>query len=90
MGRVNDLIIERSETVIIDPCSECEGEGVITYEIIRPQGFTRDIGYIDTDEEECTHCAGLGKIDRLCIHCNEPITFGSKGRNSFVCEECSS
>ena len=90
MGRVNDLIIAQSETIIRDPCSECEGSGYIDQEIYRPQNFTRDIGYIDTIEVECTHCAGTGKVDRACIHCNEPIILYSMGYNSFVCEECSS
>lgn len=37
-------------------CSECEGHGIV--EVYRYQGFTRDVGYIDT--EPCSECDGSG------------------------------
>lgn len=87
MGRISDFVIQLSETFITDPCSECEGQGVIIYEIERAHNFNRDVGYIDTAQMPCTRCDGSGKMNRTCIHCNEPITL-NMGHKSFVCEEC--
>lgn len=89
MGRISDFVIEQSETFITDSCSECNGQGTIIYEIERAHNFGRDVGYIDTTEMECERCNGAGTVHRACIHCNEPIT-ANRGRNAFVCDDCSS
>jgi len=43
-------------------CTECNGNGYITWEINVPHNFGRDIGYIDTDTSECNECAGYGWV----------------------------
>ena len=89
MGRMSDCVIEQSETFITDRCPECNGQGTIIYEIERAHNFSRDVGYIDTTEMECERCEGTGTVQRECIHCNEPITT-NRGKNAFVCDDCSS
>ena len=89
MGRMSDFVIEQSETFITDRCPECNGQGTIIYEIKRAHNFSRDVGYIDTTEMECERCEGTGTVQRECIHCNEPITT-NRGKNAFVCDDCSS
>ena len=41
------------------PCQEC-GDGYIEYDVPKPQGFDRDVGYIDSATEVCPECQGLG------------------------------
>jgi len=43
-------------------CKKCDGNGYISWEVIMPQGFTRDIGYPDSETAECRDCAGYGWI----------------------------
>ncbi len=43
-------------------CPECNGEGVVLHEFERPQGFSRDVGYIDTKWIDCLDCYGDGEI----------------------------
>jgi len=43
-------------------CKKCGGNGYISWEVIMPQGFTRDIGYPDSETAECRDCAGKGSI----------------------------
>jgi len=45
MGKIKNLLIEAMETPIMDACSECDGLGQVFYEVVRPQGFGRDVGY---------------------------------------------
>tara|TARA_B100000035_G_scaffold50171_1_gene38736 strand:+ start:2328 stop:2621 length:294 start_codon:yes stop_codon:yes gene_type:complete len=42
-------------------CEECEGSGVITSDVARPQSFSRDIGVIDEIETTCQECQGSGR-----------------------------
>ena len=44
-------------------CPECNGDGYITYEVARRQGFDRDIGYLEDVSETCPLCLGDGEID---------------------------
>lgn len=46
-----------------DICPHCNGEGIITFEIARPQGFGRDIGVIDVMTELCSRCGGDGEVE---------------------------
>ena len=52
----DDLLIARQ-------CPECGGRGEIEVDIYRRQGFTRDIGYIDTEWQTCDVCDGDGEIE---------------------------
>jgi len=52
----DDLLIARQ-------CPECGGRGEIEVDIYRCQGFTRDIGYIDTEWQTCDVCDGDGEIE---------------------------
>jgi len=47
-------------------CVECDGWGDVEIEVYKPQSFSRDIGYIDTDRGECETCNGLGVIEKEC------------------------
>ena len=42
-------------------CEECEGSGVITTDVARPQSFSRDIGEIEEVETTCEECLGTGR-----------------------------
>jgi DnaJ-class molecular chaperone len=86
MGRMSDMVIDDTETPIMVVCPECDGEGYIEYEVPRPQGFGRDVGYIDTETEVCETCDGDGEIERLC-ECGEPVT-RIMGDDATECEEC--
>jgi len=44
-------------------CPHCNGEGIITFEVARPQGFGRDIGVIDVMTEPCSRCGGDGEVE---------------------------
>ena len=42
-------------------CPECDGSGEVVEEYARRQGFSRDIGYIDTRIITCEDCDGSGE-----------------------------
>ena len=44
-------------------CEECEGSGVITSDVARPQSPSRDVGVIDEIETTCQECQGSGRND---------------------------
>ena len=52
----DDILISRQ-------CPECGGRGEIEVDFYRYQGFTRDIGYIDTKWQTCDVCDGDGEIE---------------------------
>jgi hypothetical protein len=86
MGKIKNLLIEAMETPIMDACSECDGLGQVFYEVARPQGFGRDVGYLDEVQEPCNECSGDGEVSRLC-DCGEVVTLGM-GHDAYICEEC--
>ena len=43
-------------------CPVCVGDGQIEYEIERRQTFGRDIGYLDTEWDDCYACEGTGEV----------------------------
>ena len=45
------------------PCPDCDGEGRVEYDLPRPHGFGRDVGYIDTVMDDCETCSGHGEIE---------------------------
>jgi RecJ-like exonuclease len=45
------------------PCPECEGRGTMTYERVYTQNFSRDIGFIDEYEDDCSNCGGTGEVE---------------------------
>ena len=86
MGKIKNLLIEAMETPIMDACSKCDGLGQVFYEVVRPQGFGRDVGYLDEVQEPCIECSGDGEVSRLC-DCGEDVTLGM-GHDAYICEEC--
>ena len=86
MGKMKDLLIELQETPLMVRCEDCDGEGYSYFEIIRPQSFTRDIGYVEEVREVCETCSGDGKMERLC-DCGMPVT-KIMGQDAEVCMEC--
>jgi excinuclease UvrABC ATPase subunit len=44
-------------------CPECFGLGEVELNTFKPQSFSRDVGYIETNMESCEHCEGLGVIE---------------------------
>jgi len=73
-------------TNIMVQCPECSGDGWVEVEIPKPQGFGRDIGYIDTTTERCEACNGEGEIELLC-DCGEPVPI-NMGQDAEQCPEC--
>ena len=65
MGKIKNMLIEAMETPIMDACSECQGSGLIEVDVVRPQGFGRDVGVIDGVLEVCETCSGDGEVARL-------------------------
>ena len=49
----------------MDACSECRGSGMVGVDLVRPQGFGRDVGVIDVGMEVCETCSGDGEVERL-------------------------
>ncbi len=49
----------------MDACSECRGSGMVEVDVVRPQGFGRDVGVIDVGMEVCETCSGDGEVERL-------------------------
>jgi DnaJ-class molecular chaperone len=49
----------------MDACSECQGSGLIEVDVVRPQGFGRDVGVIDVEMEVCETCSGDGEVEQL-------------------------
>jgi RecJ-like exonuclease len=88
MGKMKDHLIELQETPIMDRCADCDGDGYSYFEIIRPQSFSRDIGYLEEVREVCETCSGDGKVERLC-ECGSCVTLGM-GHDAEYCEDCSS
>ena len=87
MSKMRDEIIRLKETPIKEDCPVCEGDGYIEIETPKPANFNRDVGYLDTDKEQCETCSGEGKVDRLCSECDNPVT-QIRGPRAKVCEEC--
>ena len=97
MGKMKDLLLEMCETPMRDVCPECDGKGEVEVEIARPQGFNRDIGYLDTAWETCEDCHGDGVVDRTCVECGYVIYKAHHDHNNVLvvaahdatlCEEC--
>jgi DnaJ-class molecular chaperone len=86
MGKIKNLLIEAMETPIMNACSKCDGLGQVFFEVVRPQGFGRDVGYLDEVQEPCSDCSGDGEVSRLC-DCGEEVTLGM-GHDAYICEEC--
>ena len=86
MGKMKELLMELQETPIMTPCPDCLGTGSVEYEIPRPHGPDRDVGYLDTRTEVCETCSGDGEIERLC-DCGEPVTL-IMGEDAEICNEC--
>jgi hypothetical protein len=102
MSKIKQQMMAMCEEPMMDPCVECLGDGVVEVDVPRPQSFSRDIGYMDSETIECEHCAGVGKVDRLCVECGEEIYkayvnrthIGGEDRmvlnpaTQTLCEEC--
>jgi len=44
-------------------CPDCDGEGRVEYDLPRPHGFNRDVGYLDTVMDDCETCSGYGELE---------------------------
>ena len=44
-------------------CSICDGEGLETVEVAKPQSFSRDVGEIYEELHPCERCDGSGYIE---------------------------
>ena len=44
-------------------CEDCDGDGWYEAEYPRPQGFNRDVGYLDTQRVDCEECGGTGELE---------------------------
>lgn len=98
MSKMNDMMIELSETPIRIKCPDCDGDGFVEYEVPRPHNFNRDVGYIDTETEVCDTCSGDCEVDRTCVECGYPVMrvrvdadghYVINGFDYDKCEECS-
>ncbi len=54
-------ILLQKQEVKRNQCEECEGSGVITSDVARPQSFSRDVGVIDEVAVTCEECLGTGR-----------------------------
>ena len=45
------------------PCPECQGSGTMLFERVYRQSSSRDVGFIEEYEDECTNCGGSGEIE---------------------------
>lgn len=73
MGKMKDMVLEMCEQPLTDLCAECHGDGVLEVDVPRPQGFGRDVGYLDSETVECENCEGEGRVTRMC-ECGSEIT----------------
>lgn len=102
MGKMKQMMIEMCEEPMMDTCVECLGDGVVEMDVPRPQGFSRDVGFLDSEVVECENCEGSGKVARLCVECESEIGkayvnrthIGGEDRivlnpaTQTLCEEC--
>ena len=88
MGRMSDQAIQDMETPIMAPCPDCRGDRYVKFDVPRPHGPNRDVGYLEQVSEVCESCSGDGEMPRLC-DCGEVVTVGM-GQDAEKCEECAS
>lgn len=55
---LKDLIVENYSK----ECPVCEGQGLETVEVARPQSFNRDVGEIYEELHHCENCDGSGEV----------------------------
>jgi hypothetical protein len=60
-------------------CPVCVGDGQIEYEITKRQTFGRDIGYIDTEWDDCYQCEGVRRNRRSA---NSRLPIDEQGMNA--------
>jgi DnaJ-class molecular chaperone len=86
MGKMKAMLMELQEAPLMVRCEDCDGEGYSYFEIIRPQSFSRDIGYLEEVREVCETCGGDGEVEQLC-DCGMLVT-KNMGQDAKQCEEC--
>jgi len=63
MGKVKPWLMERQEMNITVTCPVCEGEGLESVEVFKPQSSSRDIGEPYEEMRHCETCDGSGEIE---------------------------
>jgi len=87
MSKMGDHVIKLQETPAMMECGVCGGSGEYEVDVPRPQGFGRDVGYLDSEVVRCEECSGDGEVVRPCIGCGEAMSRWDEMQGS-VCEDC--
>ena len=45
------------------PCPECQGSGTQTFERAHRHSASRDVGFIEEYEDDCSNCGGDGQVE---------------------------
>ena len=67
MSKIGNYVVGLQERAIMKftvPCPICEGDGLMTVEVPKPQSFSRDVGELYEELHHCDSCNGLGEIER--------------------------
>tara|TARA_R110000796_G_scaffold69616_1_gene158579 strand:+ start:414 stop:635 length:222 start_codon:yes stop_codon:yes gene_type:complete len=63
MSKIGNYVVGLQESAMV-PCPDCDGDGLMTVEVPKPQSFSRDIGELYEELQQCDLCNGLGEIER--------------------------
>ena len=63
MGKVKGIMMELQELKMTVTCPVCEGEGLESVEVFKPQSSSRDIGEPYEELWHCETCDGSGEIE---------------------------
>lgn len=63
MARVKDLLISLQELEVEIECPVCDGEGLETVDVPKPQSSSRDVGEIYEELRTCERCDGRGVVE---------------------------
>ena len=83
----NHIVVSLQDIPVYMDCPQCGGMGEYEADVPRPQGFGRDVGYIDSEWVICEECLGNGEVYKPCSGCGETLTFAD-GKGVLVCREC--
>jgi DnaJ-class molecular chaperone len=84
MGKIKELLLKEQRCT----CPDCNGYGVVEYEVERPHAGGFNMGFIDTEMGTCEMCDGAGEIDRPCFGCGEAMLVSDgSGDYCLTCRE---
>ena len=63
MSKMGNYVVGLQESAMVS-CHDCDGDGVVAFEVPMPHSPSRDIGELYIEEGTCETCGGLGEIER--------------------------